>query len=323
MGPKITVVGSWVVGLTLRAERFPVKGETLVGRDFDQGPGGKGSNQAVQAARLGANVEFVGLIGQDDFGRMALDLYREERVGTTFLGQVAEKNTGVGFIVLNRAGENFIIIDPGTNNLLNRAWVRRAGDRIRQSGAVITQLEIPAEAAAEALLIARQAGVLTVLNPAPARPLPLEWLGLADVVTPNETELRILLGLAPDDPTDALELCRRLLVAGVRTVVVTLGEQGALVVDESGSYRVPAFPVEVVDTTGAGDSFSATLTVGLAAGLPLRSAVQRACAAGALTCTRLGVVPGLPRQTELEQFLAKQAAPDAGNQPTRPEQTEG
>ena len=299
----MTVVGSWVVGLTLRADRFPVKGETLIGRDFDQGPGGKGSNQAVQAARLGADVEFAGLIGRDNFGQMALDLYQQEHVGTTYLGQVAEKNTGVGLIVLNDVGDNFIIIDPGTNDLLTPEHVQQAKNRISQSDAVITQLEIPAAAAVEALRLARQAGVLAVLNPAPARPLPIEWLGLADIITPNETELRILLGLSPDDPTEPPELCRRLLAAGVKTVVVTLGEQGALVVDSSGSYGVAAFPVQVVDTTGAGDSFSATLTVSLAAGLPLREAVRRACAAGALTCTHLGVVPGLPRQAELEQFL--------------------
>lgn len=305
--PVVTVVGSFAVGLTLRADRFPVAGETVVGRDFDRGPGGKGSNQAVQAARLGADVEFVGLVGDDDLAQIAWELYRREGVGTRYLGVVPGRNTGVGFIVLNAAGENFIVLDPGANEGLEPEHVERARERLAASRVVLTQLEIPAETAVHALRLAREAGVTAILNPAPARSLPLAHLALADIVTPNETELRILLGLAPDDPTDSLVLCHRLLAAGVRTVVLTRGARGVLVVEPGGVTEVPAFPVPVVDTTGAGDAFSATLAVSLAEGRPLAEAARRAAAAGALTCTALGVIPALPRREQLEAFLAAHA----------------
>ncbi|HEY8393977.1 MAG TPA: ribokinase [Thermaerobacter sp.] len=300
--PVVTVVGSFAVGLTLRAERFPVAGETVIGGDFDQGPGGKGSNQAVQAARLGADVEFVGLVGDDHFAAIARELYRAEGVGTRYLGVVPDRNTGVGFIVLNREGENFIILDPGANACLQPAHVERAGERIRASDVVLTQLEIPVPAAVHALRLAREAGVLAILNPAPARAVPLEQLALADIITPNETELRILLGLRPDDAADSLDLCRRLLAAGVRTVVLTRGARGVLVVEENGVTEIPAFPVDVVDTTGAGDAFSGTLAVSLAEGRPLAEAARRAAAAGALACTALGVIPALPRREAVDRL---------------------
>jgi ribokinase len=301
--PMVTVVGSFAVGLTLRADRFPVCGETLIGRDFDQGPGGKGSNQAVQAARLGGDVEFVGMVGQDGFAEMANRLYAEEGVGVRYLRRTDQRNTGIGFIVLDAAGANFIILDPGANELFSPAHVDAAADRISGSHVVLTQLEIPAATAMHAIHLARAAGVLSILNPAPARPVALEQLGKASIVTPNETELRILLGLAPDAANHSVDLCNRLLEAGVQTVVLTQGEKGALVVTSEGTLSVPAFPVQVVDTTGAGDSFSGTLAVSLSAGLPIEKAVRRAAAAGALTCTNLGVIPSLPRADTLDAFM--------------------
>jgi len=303
--PIITVVGSFAVGLTLRSSRFPVRGETLLGSDFQQGPGGKGSNQAVQAARLGADVEFVAMVGRDQFADVAHDLYRQEGVGTRYLTATDECNTGVGFILLDTQGDNRIVLDPGANRLLTPALVDRAAERIGQSQVVLTQLEIPLETAIHTLRLAREAGALGILNPAPARPVPLNQLGLCDVITPNETELRILLGRTPDDPADSLDLCRELLAAGVRTVVLTRGAQGALVVSGDDVVSVPTFAVEAVDTTGAGDSFSATLAVSLAAGLGLADAVRRATAAGALTCTKLGVVPALPHAGAVDALLTQ------------------
>lgn len=319
----VTVVGSFAVGLTLRADRFPVKGETLLGRDFDMGPGGKGSNQAVQAARLGADVEFVARIGQDDFGEIATRLYAQEGVGTTFLLRTPERNTGVGFILLDAHGDNMIVLDPGANALLSPADVERAQERIRRSQVVITQLEIPVETAGRALELARASGVISILNPAPATRVPPAILANADIVTPNETELRILLGHRPDDPiasdtlsrkmpiptevrnsVSSLDLCHQLLEMGVQWVVLTRGSQGALIVSRDGYHEIPARAVQVVDSTGAGDAFNGTLATALASGLPLESAVRRAVAAGALACTKLGVIPALPRRSELEAFLA-------------------
>jgi len=300
---NVTVVGSFAVGLTLRAERFPVKGETLLGRDFDMGPGGKGSNQAVQAARLGANVEFIARLGKDNFGAIGAALYDAENVGTKYIVQTDKRNTGVGFIVLDARGDNFIILDPGANALFTPADVEHARERIELSDVVITQLEIPLETAGHALKLAREAGVLSILNPAPALRVPPEILQYADLVTPNETELRILLGYAPDARVNSLDLCQELLRAGVQTVVLTRGAQGAMVVTNDGYHVMSALQVQVVDTTGAGDAFNGTLATYLAGGMPLEPAMRHAIAAGALACTKLGVIPALPNADQLGEFL--------------------
>src|SRR5712692_1852635 len=207
--PIITVVGSFALGLTLRAPRFPVAGETLIGSDFDMGPGGKGSNQAVGAARLGAESHRVAVIGADAFGEVALDLYRREMVEAAHVRRTPERNTGVGFITLNAAGENHIVLDMGANHLLSPEDVDQAEDLIAGSDAVLSVLEIQAATAARAMTLARRHNVISILNPAPAQPLDDALLGAVDVLTPNESELRILSGLAPDDPTATLELAHR------------------------------------------------------------------------------------------------------------------
>lgn len=301
--PTVTVVGSFAVGLTLRADRFPVKGETLLGRDFDMGPGGKGSNQAVQAARLGANVEFVARLGRDNFGEIGKTLYAGENVGTTYLVESDERNTGVGFIVLDAQGDNFIILDPGANGLFSTDDVERARERIQNSQVVITQLEIPVETAGYALQLAREAGAISILNPAPAQHVPPEFLKNADIVTPNEIELRLMLGRAPDSRTNVIDLCDELLQMGVQRIIVTRGERGAMIVTRDGFLNVPAFPVQVVDTTGAGDAFNGTLAAYLASGMPLEPAVRHAVAAGALACTKLGVIPALPDAQDIARLL--------------------
>jgi ribokinase len=299
--PRITVVGSFAVGMTLRAPRFPVAGETLLGSDFDMGPGGKGSNQAVGAARLGAESHLVAVIGTDLFGDVAVKLYAEEGVGTAHLRRTAERNTGVGFITLNAAGQNQIVLDMGANHLLSPADVDHAEDLIASSRAVLSVLEIAPVTAARAMQLGRQHGVTTILNPAPAQPLDDALLGAVDVLTPNESELRLLCGRSPNDPADVLDLAREVQRRGVRHVVVTLGENGALIVTDGGEARhVPGQPVNVVDTTGAGDAFTCALATALAEGEPLISAVRFATFAGALACTRLGVVPALPRRAEVE-----------------------
>ena len=298
---KVTVVGSFAEGLTLRAERFPVAGETLIGSDFDMGPGGKGSNQAVGAARLGAESHLVACIGTDLFGDMAVDLYREEGVHTQHLRRTELRNTGVGFITLNAAGENHIVLDPGANSLLLPEHIDKAEDLIASSDIVLGVLEIEPETAQRGMMLARSYAVTTVLNPAPAQPLGDAFLAEVDLLTPNESELRILSGLPPDDPADAIELAHALQARGVRDVVVTRGSRGALVVRADGvTEEVPGYEVEVVDTTGAGDAFNLALAVALGDGKPLLDAVRFANAAGALACTKLGVIPALPSRGDVE-----------------------
>ncbi len=299
--PVITVVGSFAVGMTLRTQRMPVFGETLVGSDFDMGPGGKGSNQAVGVARLGAQAHFAGIIGDDRLGEIAVDLYAQEGVDTTYLQRIEEMATGVGFIILNPEGENGIILDMGANELMDSAFVDQVEEQIARSDVVMSVLEIPVEAAARAMTLGKKHGVRTILNPAPATALDGSVLQNVDYLSPNETELRILLGLAPDDPSDTVDLAGQLRARGVGNLIVTMGEKGALILTEDGQEEVAGVSVNVVDTTGAGDAFNAGLAVALAEGKSLAEAVAFANRCGALACQALGVIPGLATRVAVDQ----------------------
>ena len=300
--PIITVVGSFAVGLTMRASALPIFGETSFGTDFDMGPGGKGSNQAVGIARLGGDCALVGLIGEDALAKIATDLYAAEGVSTTHLGQTAMRATGVGFIILNTKGENFILLDMGANELMTAARVDEAEARIAKSGTVMAVLEIPLEAAMRAMILGRKHGARTILNPAPARVLPHTILPYIDYLTPNESELRILMGLAADDPASTADLARGLRAQGVGNVVVTLGANGALILTDKMEEWVPPCKVPVVDTTGAGDAFNAGFAIALGEGRDLVGAVKFANACGAIACTKLGVVPSLARRADAEEL---------------------
>lgn len=304
--PLITVVGSFAVGMTLRTPRMPVFGETLLGSQFDLGPGGKGSNQAVSCARLGAESHFVGLIGADDLGNIATQLYRAEGVQTDFLAKTEAAATGVGFIIVNARGENGIILDMGANQLMDRAFVAEAESLIARSNVVVSVLEVPLEAAAEAMALGRKHGVKTILNPAPAAALPDEMLRNVDLLTPNETELRILMGLAANDATDTRELARKLHGKFGITTIVTRGEKGMLLIDDGRVVEFKAVPVEVVDSAGAGDAFTAALAVSLAEGKDLESAIRFAGCNGSLACTKYGVIPSLARRAEVDQLMRSQ-----------------
>jgi ribokinase len=303
--PTITVIGSFVVGMTLRTQRMPVFGETLLGTDFDMGPGGKGSNQAVGASRLGARSCFAGIIGGDKFGEIAIELYEQEGVDTSYLKRTQASSTGVGFIILNETGQNGIILDMGANEVMDVAFVNQVEEQISKSDVVMTVLELPVVAAAQAMKLGRKHGVRTILNPAPATMLEDEVLRNVDYLTPNETELRILMGLAPDDSTPTPVLARELKGRGVGTLIVTMGENGALVLSDEGTKSVPGVSVDVVDTTGAGDAFNSGLAVALAEGWSLVEAVKFANCAGALACTRLGVIPALAYREAVDVYYQR------------------
>lgn len=305
MRPKITVVGSFAVGMTIRTSRMPVFGETALGADFDMGPGGKGSNQAVAAARLGADSALVARVGVDPLANIAHDLYRREGVNAEHVAGLSGHATGVGFIVLNPEGDNFIILDMGANEALDAAAVEAARGRIEDSDVVMAVLEIPVAAAARAMALGRAGGACTILNPAPARPLPDDVLANVDILTPNESELRILLGLPANAAGPTRELARELRRRGVGTVVVTMGSSGALVLSDRYDTVVPSPPVSVVDSTGAGDAFNAGLATALAEGHELPDAVRFAVAAGATACTKLGVISALGTRIEVEALMAK------------------
>ena len=303
--PVITVVGSFAVGMFIRTSRMPVFGETLLGSDFEMGPGGKGSNQAVGVARLGAESYFANIIGNDKLGEIATAMYAEEGVNTHYLEKTDKMATGVGFIILNEAGENGIILDMGTNKLVDTDFVDRVEEQISKSDIVMSVLEIPVEAAARVMELGRKHGVPTILNPAPATKLSNHVLKNVNYLTPNETELRILMGLAPDDPTPTPELANQLRRAGVENLVVTMGEKGALILSGDNMMEVPGADVHVVDTTGAGDGFNAGLAVAIAQGWELVEAVKFANCAGALTCIKLGVIPALGKRDMVAELYAK------------------
>lgn len=302
--PVITVVGSFAVGMTLRTNRMPIFGETLIGTDFDMGPGGKGSNQAVGVARLGADAYFAGIIGDDKLGEIAIDLYRQEGVNTTYLQKTNDLATGVGFIILNQDGENGIILDMGANKLMDERFVQNVEAQIARSDVVMSVLELPVAAAAAAMRLGRKHGVRTILNPAPAVALDPDVLSHVDYLTPNETELRILLGLPPDDATPTRELAQQLREVGVRNLIVTMGDKGALVLGDGLEMVVAAPAVNVVDTTGAGDAFNAGLAVALAEGKELSDAVCYAITSGALACQKLGVIPSLATREMADTMFA-------------------
>ena len=308
--PRITVVGSYATGLTLRVKRLPSPGETVLASGYRVDYGGKGSNQAVGCARLGANVVFVARIGKDDFGDMALRLYREEGIDVEYVQQTSEQSTGVGFILVEAdSGNNCIALDPGANELLSAADIAKCDSALKSASVVLTQLEIPVAAAEAALSRARTNGATTILNPAPVRPLPASVLEVVDVLTPNQTEAMVLTGRSPGEDADPEEVARSLIELGVRQVVMTLGERGALIVNASSSKHVPATSIRAVDTTGAGDAFNAGLATALASGESLESAVEFAVVTGGMAVTKEGVIPSLPKRDEVVQLYRQRSLP--------------
>ena len=299
-GPRIAVVGSYATGLTMKVERMPSTGETLLGKGYRVDYGGKGSNQAVACARLGAAVSFVTKIGTDPFGDMAIGLYRDEGIDISHVKRVADAPTGVGFIIVEASsGHNCITIDPGANELLTAADVAGCEAAFSSSAVVLTQLEIPVSAAEAALSQGRNRGAVTILNPAPVRTLPSSMLQLVDILTPNQTEARVLARLSASADVEPEYVARALIGSGVKQVVMTLGEKGALIVTKEYSTHVPALHMRAVDTTGAGDAFNAGLAMALACGASLEQAVQFAVVTGGLAVTKEGVIPSLPSRAEV------------------------
>jgi ribokinase len=301
---RICVLGSANVDLTFRTPRLPQAGETLAGRSLHVGMGGKGANQAVAAARLGAEVTFVACVGNDSFGAQAIGQFQREGINTAFIRQDANQPTGTAAIMVDDDAENCIIIVPGANAGLSIADVRAASSAIQQADAVLCQLETPLEATQEAFRLARAAGKLTVLTPAPVRELPDELLCLCDLCVPNRIEIEVLVGRAVHSHEDAHAAAKSLMARGVKSVALTMGGSGAFLLDDTGAIHIPAVAVDAVDTTGAGDAFTAALAVSLADGLPLKEAARRASLVAAITVTRIGTQAAFPQRKEVDESLA-------------------
>ncbi len=299
---RIVVVGSINMDLVTLAPRFAGAGETLLGERFLMLPGGKGGNQAVAAARLGAEVALVGALGRDAFGEQLHQGLLAEGIDLSHMLQLGDCASGTASITV-AGGENQIVVVPAANARVSAGQVERAHALIARADAVLVQLEIPLPAVEATLRLGQRLGVPVILNPAPAQPLPAAWLKLARCVTPNQHELALLLGADPADGAGPAEF-RALMQHAPCPVVLTRGAEGAWYREQGPPVHQPGFRVEAIDSTGAGDTFSAALAVFLAQGLPL--AVRQACAAAALSVGRLGAQAGMPRQAEVAALLARQ-----------------
>ncbi|WP_296739416.1 ribokinase [Mesorhizobium sp.] len=304
-GKPVVILGVFVADTAYRADRQPRMGETILGNSFKLGPGGKGSNQAVAAGKLGADVTFLTRLGVDAFADMAKQTWKAAGVKSSVI-DTPDSYTGAAYIFVEEGtGNNAIIVSPGAAMLISPADIETHADLIRSAGVFVTQLEQPIEAALEALEIARRAGVTTILNPAPAASLPDRIYALCDYVTPNETEAEELTGIKVSTVDDARRAADSLLARGVGTVIVTLGERGALLHSADCSTHVAAVNAgPVVETTGAGDAFNGGLAAALAKGVEPLEAVRFACAVAGISVTRPGTAPSMPTLGEVEALLA-------------------
>lgn len=305
----VVILGIFVADTAYRAERQPRMGETILGESFKLGPGGKGSNQAVAVGRLSMPVHFITRTGDDPFAGMAEDTWRKAGV-TSSATRMAESYTGAAYIFIEQAtGNNAIIVAAGAGQYLSPADLDARAALIGSASIFMTQLEQPLAAAQRGLEIARAAGVTTILNPAPAAPLPDRMIALCDYLTPNESEAEALTGIAVKDVESARQAAAKLLARGAGAVVVTLGEKGALLADAGGSLHVPVVSAgPVVETTGAGDAFNGGFAVALARGLPPPEAVRFGCCVAGISVTRPGTAPAMPSLQEAETLFGRKLA---------------
>jgi ribokinase len=305
MKPKIVVVGSVNTDMVVQVTELPMPGETVLGGDFVTAQGGKGANQAVAAARLGADVTLVGRLGRDNLGKQSFQVLQNEGLNLDFIVWDEQSPSGVALIMVNSQGENIIAVASGANARLTPDDVKAAESEIQQADCVLLQLEIPMATVQTAVELAKKHAVQVILNPAPATKLPKGLLNAVDILTPNESEVTALAGnYSPNLAADAAFLFFS-QAAGLKALVVTLGDKGALILQGLKRIKSPAFNVTPQDTTGAGDSFNGALAVSLARGENLEQAVYFANAVAALTTTRAGAQPSLPTLAQVEEFLAR------------------
>jgi ribokinase len=307
--PEILVIGSFMMDLVVRTPRVPGNGETVIGSSFRRFPGGKGANQAVSAARLGGHVTMAGKLGRDFFGDEMQEVLNKEGINTKHILRDGEASTGVGFVTLDETtGNNRIVVVPGANFRYGEGDLETIQDVVRSSDLIMLQLEMDLHLVEAAVVMAAKHRVPVILNPAPAQSLDDRLLSKVTYLTPNETEAQILTGIKVTNHQSAERAAKILLNKGIRNVVITLGENGAMIANESGTELVPAYQAPVVDTVAAGDAFNGALAVAIAHGTPLTQAVKFANAVGALVVTKEGAIPSLPRLNEVKDFLNKQVS---------------
>lgn len=303
---KLVVLGSINADHILNLESFPKPGETLTGSHYQVAFGGKGANQAVAAGRSGADIAFIACVGDDDTGRRVCTQLASDKIDITPVATIADESTGVALIFVNAEGENVIGISAGANSALTPERVNAQHDLIAQASALLMQLESPVESVLAAAKIAKQNNTSVILNPAPARTLSDELLGLVDIITPNETEAEKLTGIRVESDEDAAKAADVLHAKGIGTVMITLGSRGVWLSAEGESRRIPGFRVQAIDTIAAGDTFNGALVTALLEGTSLPEAIRFAHAAAAIAVTRKGAQPSVPWRTEIDEFLAQQ-----------------
>jgi len=304
--PNVLVIGSSNTDLVAQTPRLPKPGETLLGGSFFMAPGGKGANQAVAAARAGAQVTFIARIGQDDFGHQALTGFKEENIDTSHILSDPDLPSGVALILVDEKGENSIVVASGANAALSPIQLDAAETAFQAADICLLQLETPIETVLHATLLAEQFDVPVILNPAPATDLPAEIWSKLYLITPNETETQTLTGILPDSPENALEAAHIFFHRGVKNVIITLGAKGAYVCTSTHTELISPPNVSVVDTTAAGDTFNGALAYALTDQRSLVDAARFACVAGALSVTKTGAQPAIPSRKEIDQFLKNQ-----------------
>lgn len=303
---NILVVGSYVVDLMSRTPHMPSPGETVLGGPFRMGPGGKGGNQAVAAARLGADVTMITKVGHDIFGDEAIKNFTTEKIKTTYITRHAEEVTGTALIAVDNESENMIIVAPGACGKITKEDIHRAEQSFQDADMVLVQLETSMEAVETTIHLAHKLDKPIILNPAPYQEVDQELLGKIDYITPNETEAYLLTGVKVIDESSAQEAAKKLKDQGVGTVIITLGKSGCFVYDGTNEgYMVPSFPVKVADTTGAGDAFNGAFATFIAEGYELKEAVTRSNAVAGLAVTKIGTAPAMPFKEEVEKFLTE------------------
>jgi ribokinase len=310
---KVTVLGSYVVDLMVRAPHLPVSGETVRGSLFQYGPGGKGSNQGIAAHRAGAWVQMITKIGNDIFANAALDTYHREGMDQSHVYRSDVAGTGAALIMVDeKSGANKIAVVPGAGDCFTSAEIEQARPTIEQADIFLTQLETNFDAVEQAVAIAFRAGVPVILNPAPIQPVSDAVLRQVTIITPNETEASALTQIEVNSDESALRAAHSLLQRGPKTVIITLGERGSIIVTNDSSQRVPPLKVKAVDSTGAGDAYNGALATALAEGQTIGPAARFASAAAGLSVTKLGTAPAMPYRAEIDAALAQVFPPQAG-----------
>ncbi len=303
MKPKILVIGSSNTDMIVKVPQMPQPGQTVLGGEFVTAPGGKGANQAVGAARAGGEVTLIARVGDDMFGKRAIEGFQKDGIHVEFVVRCPQSPSGVALIFVAAGGQNSIAVAPGANAKLSPTDVHRAAVAFQGATAVLMQLETPLATVTDAAELAAHHHVPVILNPAPAQPLANDLLQRISILTPNEAEASALSGLEVRDEATAAQAATKLRHRGVATVIITLGSQGAFVASAKAHQLVPGFKVKAVDTTAAGDVFNGALAVALGEGKPLLDAVRFANAAAAISVTRLGAQPSAPTRAEIERFL--------------------